>query len=117
MNIDKDEIVTSIEAATDFDQLRVLFDEDCKWECQEDDILPSIDKAIGLVTTFEQGALLQSKLKVDDEPWHRVVSKMIGLAENDDDLNQFIYNYYEYEILERRDMIRKVFNRADELAI
>lgn len=117
MNIDQDLVVTSIEAAAHFDQMRVLFHEDCEWDCEEGDILPSINKALDLVTTFEQGHCLQSKLTIGDEPWNRLISKMIGLAENLEHLNLLVHDYFQYETLERREIIRKVFDRADELAV
>lgn len=115
MKVDKKLIESTIEAATNFEQIRVLLQEDCEWDCEEAAILPSVNKAIELVTTFEQGHCLQVKLATDGDSWDRLIENMIALAKDDDDLSCILYDYFELSILEDRDAIRMVLDRADEL--
>jgi len=118
MNIDRSLLVTSVEAATDFEHIRILLHDDCIWDdCEEEDILPSITKMIDLAVTFEQGHALQRRLFVSYEPWSRLIAKMVDLAQSETDLEFFVDDYYQSEILNNRELIRRVFDRADALQI
>lgn len=104
---------------TDFDVLVKFFTDDFTWEDENlyDEESRLFEKTFGLITSTDQAAeLWDCQNSCDTDRDERLLAKMLELATNHQDLDViYLRLSREENEIRRRNFIRKLFDKADDL--
>lgn len=122
MRLEPDEVNARIEAATDFKEICELLFLDQEYEGEEEERSrrsSALKKALELATTSGQATDLWNSTGGDwttPEENNAILGKMIELIQTQEELF-VVYELFslDAEELQRRQLVRKLFDKADEL--
>lgn len=112
-----------LKEATGSGQLHELFSRECRWDWRHTprDRSRLVNRAIELVKNVEQGCDLWNAFSgfvVTSRQDNRLLNKMVDLIKTEEELRRLYYILgCEEQEIERRNIIRRIFNKADRLRI
>ncbi len=121
--LSRGEFYTTLKTATEPAEIAKFFDRTCSWDWRytKRDQARAIRKAIELVSSVKQGCDLWKALGgfvSTPRQDNRLLNKMVDLIKTEEEL-RLIYNLLgcEEKEIERRKVIRRIFDKADRLRI